>query len=389
MERGLQGTYRITTYGEETVRAFIPAALPPTPPIEWDTNLQTKYEEALFALGRLDGVAEFVPDPSLFLYMYVRKEAVLSSMIEGTQSSIADLMMYELDEAPGSPLEDAEAVSTYVSALMHGIGLLDDGLPISLRLIKEVHGVLLKHGRGHEQQPGAFRRTQNWIGGTRPGNAAFVPPPPDMVMDCMGALELFIHDQPVATPPLVKAALVHAQFETIHPFLDGNGRLGRLLITLLLYAQGLLSQPLLYVSLYFKTHRQDYYTCLDRVRTCGDWEGWLAFFADAVITSAHQAVNTTKRLSQLIMTDQTAIKELGRRGDSALRVYQALLRTPITPAHQLAEASALTIATTNKALNTLHSLGIVEEITGQQRNRIYRYSTYLNLLSEGTDLPPG
>ena len=225
MKRELQGRYvTISTVGEKA-QAFVPAPLPPSPPIDWTPELRSKFDQALLALGRLDSVSTLLPGTSLFLYMYVRKEAVLSSMIEGTQSSLSDLLLFELDQEPGVPLDDVREVSNYVAALDHGLRLLEEGLPLSLRLFREIHGVLLTTGRGSNQTPGEFRRSQNWIGGTRPGNAAFVPPPAEEVLECMGKLELFLHDQPEPTPVLLKAALAHVQFETIHPFLDGNGRL--------------------------------------------------------------------------------------------------------------------------------------------------------------------
>ena len=249
MKRDLQGHYvTISTVGEEA-RAFVPAPLPPTPPIDWTPALRSKFDQALLALGRLDSVSMLLPDTSLFLYMYVRKEAVLSSMIEGTQSSLSDLLLFELDEAPGVPLDDVREVSNYVAALDQGLRLLKEGLPLSLRLIREVHGVLLAKGRGSKLAPGEFRRSQNWIGGTRPGNAAFVPPPAGDVLECMSRLERFLNDLPEPTPVLLKAALAHVQFETIHPFLDGNGRVGRLLIILLLCEQQVLREPMLYLSL--------------------------------------------------------------------------------------------------------------------------------------------
>jgi Fic family protein len=256
MKREIQGEYMVISTAGEKAQAFLPAPLPPHPPIDWTPELRSKFDQAMLALGRLDGVSTFLPETGLFLYMYVRKEAVLSSMIEGTQSSLSDLLLFELDQVPDVPMDDVQEVSNYVAALYHGLRLLGEGLPLSLRLIREIHGVLLSKGRGANQTPGEFRRSQNWIGGTRPGNAAFVPPPPEKVMDCMGKLELFLHDLPEPTPVLLKAALAHVQFETIHPFLDGNGRLGRLLITLLLCEQKVLQQPMLYLSLYFKTHRR-------------------------------------------------------------------------------------------------------------------------------------
>ena len=231
MKRDLQGRYvTISTVGEQA-QAFVPTPLPPVPHIEWSVELREKYEQALIALGRLDSVSTLMPETSMFLYMYIRKEAVLSSMIEGTISSLSDLLIFENDQVPGVPLGDVQEVSNYVAALNHGVSRIKEGFPLSLRLIKEIHEILLSKGRGSTKAPGEFRKSQNWLGGTRPGNAAFVPPPPEHVLDCMGKLELFLHDEPEPTPALLKAALSHVQFETIHPFLDGNGRLGRLLIT--------------------------------------------------------------------------------------------------------------------------------------------------------------
>ena len=278
MERGLQGYYMPSTTTPEPVLAFVPRPLPPMPPLQLDGNMYDLIELANRALGRLDGLTTLLPEPSLFLYFYVRKEALLSSQIEGTQSSLSDLLLYEIEEVPGVPLDDVQEVSRYVAALNHGLARLKNGFPLSLRLIREIHKVLLSGGRGSEREPGEFRRSQNWIGGTRPGNALFVPPPPIEVMPCLGDLENFLHDRPERTPVLIKAALSHVQFERIHPFLDGNGRLGRLLITILLCAEGALSEPLLYLSLYFKTHRQVYYDLLQQVRFEGDWEEWLRFF---------------------------------------------------------------------------------------------------------------
>jgi Fic family protein len=296
MKRILQGHYvTVSTVGEK-VKAFVPSSLPPKPSIDWTPKLRNKFDEALLALGRLDSVSVLLPDTSLLLYSYVRKEAVLSSMIEGTQSSLSDLLLFELDQEPGVPLDDVQEVSNYVAALIHGLNRLAEGFPLSLRLIREIHGVLLAKGRGRHKAPGEFRHSQNWIGGTRPGNAAFVPPPAGQVLECMGKLERFLHGKPVSTPALLKAALAHVQFETIHPFLDGNGRIGRLLITLLLCDQKVLREPMLYLSLYFKTHRQYYYELLNNVRQTGDWEAWLDFFAEAVTATAIQAVETVQQI---------------------------------------------------------------------------------------------
>ena len=359
MKRELQGQYvTISTVGEKA-RAFVPAPLPPSPSIKWTPNLHSKFDQALLALGRLDSISTFLPDIPLFLYMYVRKEAVLSSMIEGTQSSLSDLLLFELDMEPGVPLDDVREVSNYVTALDYGLKRLSEGFPLSLRLIKEMHGVLLSRGRGSNQTPGEFRRTQNWIGGTRPGNAAFVPPPAEQVPDCMGKLELFLHDQPEPTPALIKAALAHVQFETIHPFLDGNGRLGRLLITLFLCEQKMLREPMLYLSLYFKTHRQYYYELLNEVRLSGDWEAWLDFFTEAVIVTTTRAVDTARQLVDLVNEDRVRISGLGRAAASALRVHRALMGRPITASGWLVEKTGITPATVNKCLGHLERLGIV------------------------------
>jgi len=387
MKRELQGHYvTLSTVGEEA-RAFVPAPLPPKPPIDWSPELRGKFDQALLALGRLDSISTFLPDISLFLYMYVRKEAVLSSMIEGTQSSLSDLLLFELDMEPGVPMDDVREVSNYVAALDHGLARLAEGFPLSLRLIKEMHSILLARGRGSNQTPGEFRRTQNWIGGTRPGNAAFVPPPADQVMECMGELELFLHGQPEPTPALLKAALAHVQFETIHPFLDGNGRLGRLLITLLLCDQKVLREPMLYLSLYFKTHRQYYYELLNHVRLTGDWEAWLDFFAEAVIVTATQAVETAQQLVDLANKDRDEISGLGRAAPSALQIHRALMEHPITTSGWLVKKTGITPATVNKCLAHLERLGIVRELTSRKRNRLFSYTGYVDIMNEGTELP--
>ncbi len=387
MKRGLQGRYvTISTVGEKA-QAFVPAPLPPRPPIDWTPELRSKFDQALLALGRLDSVSTLLPDTSLFLYMYVRKEAVLSSMIEGTQSSLSDLLLFELDQEPGVPLDDVREVSNYVAALDHGLRLLEEGLPLSLRLFREIHGVLLTKGRGSDQTPGEFRRSQNWIGGTRPGNAAFVPPPAEEVLECMSKLELFLHDQPEPTPVLFKAALAHVQFETIHPFLDGNGRLGRLLIALLLCEQKVLREPMLYLSLYFKMHRQYYYELLNNVRITGDWEAWLDFFAEAVIVTATQAVETAQQLLDMSNQNRDKISGLGRAATSTLQVHRALMEHPIATSGLLVEKTGITPATVNKALGHLEQLSIVKELTAQKRNRLFSYAGYIEIMSRGTELP--
>lgn len=387
MKRGLQGTYQTTMTAGEKVRAFIPTPLPPHPPIDWSPALRSKFDEALLCLGRLDTISNFLPETSLFLYMYVRKEAVLSSMIEGTQSSLSDLLLYEVDQQPGVPLHDVREVSNYAAALYYGLHLLEEGLPISSRLLCEVHGVLLNKGRGSKQSPGEFRRTQNWIGGTRPGNAHFVPPPADQLIECMSKLELFLNDIPVHTPVLLKAALAHVQFETIHPFLDGNGRLGRLLITLLLSEYKIVQKPMLYLSLYFKSHRSYYYELLNEVRKTGDWEAWLDFFADAVIVTAKQAIETAQKLLDLMSRDREGIIRLGRPAATALQVYEVLLGHPISTSGFIVEKTGLVPATVNKTLAHLQDIGVVKELTSQKRNRVFSYTEYIEIINQGMELP--
>jgi Fic family protein len=378
------GRYSTSKVGGETIRAFVPPPLPPVPPIELN-RLQSLLEQANQALGRLDGLASVLPDLTLFLYAYVRKEAVLSSQIEGTQSSLSDLMLFENEEAPGVPIEDVREVSNYVSALSFGLERLRSGFPLSLRLIREIHEVLLSHGRGSEKAPGEFRRSQNWIGGTRPGNAHFVPPPPELVMDCMGQLESFLHEERPELPLLVRAGLAHVQFETIHPFLDGNGRLGRLLITFLLCAGGALQEPILYLSLYFKAHRQAYYDHLMDVRTKGDWEGWLEFFLEGVRETSAQAVSSARRIISLMDSDRKKIEGLGRPAASVLRVHQHAQTHPILSIASTAQKVGISFPTASAAIDHLEKLGILREVTGRQRNRHFVYGAYLAILNEGTE----
>ncbi|MGO9239519.1 MAG: Fic family protein [Bryobacteraceae bacterium] len=378
------GRYIVKAYGEESVRAFVPPPLPPNPPLRLET-LQRLLEQANQSLGRLDGLASILPNLSLFIYAYVRKEAVLSSQIEGTQSSLSDLLLFENDEAPGVPLNDVQEVSNYVAALNHGLERLRGGFPLSLRLIREIHEVLLSKGRGSDKQPGEFRQSQNWIGGTRPGTAAFVPPPPELVLDCMSALELFLHDERPDLPPLIKAGLVHVQFETIHPFLDGNGRLGRLLITFLMCAAGVLREPILYLSLYFKQHRPAYYDLLDRVRTKGEWETWLDFFLTGVRDTAEQAVAAARRILAVFEDHHRKIEALGRPAASVLRVFEHMQRNPIVSIPAAAQSIGISAPTVAKSLKHMQRLGMLREITGRQRHRLFVYDAYLAILNEGTE----
>jgi Fic family protein len=358
--------------------------LPPTPPLVLAGELQPLLEAAVLAVGRLDGVSTLLPDKALFLYAYVRKEAVLSSQIEGTQSSLSDLLLFELDEAPGVPLDDVVEVSNYVAALNHGLARLHEGFPLSARLIGEIHEVLLSRGRGSGKAPGEFRRSQNWIGGSRPGTAAFVPPPPQLVPDRMTAFEHFLHAADDGLPMLVRAGLAHVQFETIHPFLDGNGRVGRLLITLLLCDAGVLREPLLYLSLYFKKNRTTYYELLDRVRRNGDWETWLAFFLEGVRQVAEGAVLTAKRLGDIFRSDRARIEQTGRRAASALRVQEALKTRPVQSMSTVSETVGLSFPAVSSAMDLLVELGIARELTGRRRNRLFVYDGYLAVLHEGT-----
>ena len=385
IKRGIQGTLSTQATAPEPFDAFIPNPLPPRPPIEFSPELLKLKERADLALGRLDGVARLLPDLHFFLYFYVRKEAVLSSQIEGTQSSLSDLLLFENEQIPGVPLDDVQEVSNYVAALRHGTDRLKGGFPISIRLIKEIHQVLLSKGRGENEEPGEFRRTQNWIGGTRPGNATFVPPPVSEVMSAMGSLEKFFHDGAAECSTLVRAALIHAQFETIHPFLDGNGRLGRLLITLLLIADGVLAVPLLYLSLFFKLHRSRYYELLQQVRFEGVWEDWLEFFFEAVEATAQQAVDTAQKILQLFAEDKNKVNSLGRIKGSALQVHQLLQRKAFVTIPSAARELKLTQPTVTNALYALQKLGIASESTGRTWNRIFVYKAYLRLLNEGMD----
>jgi Fic family protein len=387
MHRPPPGEYVDVATAGERFRAFVPAPLPPDPPLAWSPALRRRFDDALVALGRLDALTAHLPNASLVLYGFVRKEAVLSSQIEGTQSSLADLLLYEVDEQPGVPVEDAREVSRCVAALEHGLQKLRSGLPLSMRLLRAMHEVLLSHSGGRSKTPGQVRRSQVWIGGTRPGNAVFVPPPANALPDCLKSFERFLNDKPEPTPPLLKAALAHVQFETIHPFLDGNGRLGRLLIVLQLVADGVLREPMLYPSLYFKTHRALYYDLLNEVRLRGDWERWLDFFADGVQTSATEAVTTANTLLALVNADRDRIAKLGRAADSALALHQALQHQPITTSAALVKSTKLTAATVNKSLVHLERLRIVAELTSRKRGRVFSYRKYVDEL--GKEPGPG
>lgn len=372
----------------EPYQAFIPDPLPPAPPIVWDDELRDLMDKANRALGRLDGVAALLPEPYLFTYFYVRKEAVLSSQIEGTQSTLSQLLLFESEDAPGTPLDDTKEVLNYVNALEFGLDSLKSptGLPLSVRLLKEMHRILLTGHRGSDKDPGEVRRYQNWIGGTRPGNAVFVGPPPQEVAECLSDLEKFLHDIPHRTPVLLKAALAHVQFETIHPFGDGNGRLGRLLITLLLCAEEALSQPMLYLSLYFKTHRYEYYRLLQAVRVAGEWENWLKFFLQGVKETAQQAVTTAQDILRLFASDRQRIGTLRQQASAALLVHDVLQRRPVISLAAAARTLNTTIPTVSKGIQHLEKMAIVREVTGKKRNRLYQYQQYVDILDAGLEM---
>jgi Fic family protein len=382
------GRYVETVAAGETVRAFVPPSLPPEPSID-TLGLLPRLGAADRALGRLDGISVLLPRQELLLYMYVRKEAVLSSQIEGTQSTLSDLLRFETEAQGGQPIDDIREVSNYVDAMMYGLERLRE-LPLSLRLIREMHERLLRSGRGGTKNPGEFRRSQNWLGGTRPGNAMFVPPPVSELETCLYSFEQFMHEDASRMHPLIKAGLLHVQFETIHPFLDGNGRIGRLLVTLFLCVQGVLQKPLLYLSLYLKTHRADYYRLLQEVRERGAWEAWLEFFLEGVAETANQAFDAASRIVDLFKQDRERINEQSERAGSSLRVHDMLQQNPFATANALVAKTGLSAPTVNAALADLQQLGIVEEVTGRRRGRVFSYQAYLNILSEGTaPLPPG
>ncbi|ETS32395.1 cell filamentation protein Fic [Photorhabdus temperata] len=384
MQRGSTGHYVPSIAGGVACQAFVPHPLPPIPPLDINSKLQRRINEAMLALGRLDAISTFLPDEHLFLYSYVRKEAVMSSQIEGTQSSLSDIMLFEMEGMPGVPMDDVQEVSCYVNALSLGVQRIQESYPITFRLIKELHTALMTSRRGISRGPGEFRQNQVWIGGHRADEATFIPPPANELADCWAALEKFINDVPEPTDPLIKAALAHVQFETIHPFMDGNGRLGRLLIPLILVEAKVLSQPLLYLSVFFKKHRQTYYERLQQVRITGDWEAWLLFFVDAVTATATQAVNIAQQLYQLHREHKKLLQPLGRIENSASQILDALFEHPIVNINKLVQLTGLTPATIGKVMERLSQadLVLVSELTGQKRNRVYAYNRYIEILNQ-------
>ncbi|BBA68717.1 Fic family protein [Geobacter sulfurreducens] len=369
--------------GAEGYSAFVPHPLPPNPPLQIDDEMGWLMERANRALGRLDGCTYTLPNPDLFLYMYVRKEAVLSSQIEGTQASLDDLLEYEGEIEGKSSPDDINEVSNYVDAMNYGLERLQE-LPLSLRLIKEIHARLMAGIRGGHKSPGEFRTSQNWIGGTRPGNAAFVPPPANEVVTCLGDLEKFLHDESV--PPLLKAGLAHAQFETIHPFLDGNGRMGRLLIAFILCHDQVLEKPLLYLSLFFKKHRQEYYERLNAVRRDGDWEGWIKYYLQGVYEISKQATDAAKAIMDLMARDRQKVTGLGKAAPTALTLLEMLYRKPYVTIPYVARELRISSPAAGKAVNNLAALGILTEVSGKKRDRVFLHESYLSIIREGTEL---
>ena len=386
----ISGSYRTTVVGGEKIRAFIPRPLPPNrPPLALEGKLAETHSQALSALGRLAVAGEMVPSPDWFLYGFVRKEAVVSSQIEGTEATLVDVVAYEATRQSDRPA-DAQEVCNYIEALSLARTELarPKGLPLCTRLLCAIHKRLMQGVRGDEKQPGAIRTSQNWIGGTRPGNARFVPPPPEIVPENLAALERWIHKDD-HLPPLVRAGLAHVQFETIHPFLDGNGRVGRLLVSLLVERWGLLSSPLLYLSLAFKRHRQEYYRRLTKVRTDGDWEGWTSFFLKCVRESAEDGTNAAHRLFGLLGKDRRIVVNHKAATIPSVRLFDLLPEHPMVTLPMAMKLLDISKPTAGKAIDALCQAGILQEITGRKRDRVYAYQAYLSVLAEDTSVIRG
>jgi Fic family protein len=382
------GTYERMIVGGEEVAAFIPAPLPPNrPPLALEGSVSERLRVAEQALVRLELVGEMVPSVDWFIYAFVRKEAVVSSQIEGTQATLVDLLTFEAEADERAPGADVEEICNHLDALAYARGELAEptGLPLSMRLLNEAHLRLMRGVRGSDEQPGEIRRMQNWIGGTRPGNAVFVPPPPHALGDALSAFEKYIHSED-DLPPLVRAGLLHVQFETIHPYLDGNGRIGRLLVTLLLQHWKLLTKPLLYLSLFFKRHRDEYYRRLSTVRTEGDWEGWLDYFLDGVATIADEAVASARDLFGLVADDRARVLEHAGTSVTAVRLFELLPRHPIVSVTSAIRQLGVSKPTAGRAVEALEKAGVLVEITGKKRDRSWAYQSYLDKLRVGTDL---
>jgi Fic family protein len=383
IKKGRIGKYvKSSIVSGESFNSYIPSNLPPELPIDL-SEIYPLLDKANTALGRLDGISLVLPDPGLFLYMYVRKEAVLSSQIEGTQSSLSDLLLFENNgQSSNNLFDDVTEVSSYVAAMNYGVERLKK-LPLSLRLIREAHEKLMNNSRGSNKNPGEFRTSQNWIGGSRPGNALFVPPPAEKLMDCLDNFEKFLHDEKVKMPILIRAAIAHVQFETIHPFLDGNGRIGRLLITLMLCNDGILKQPSLYLSLYFKAHRQEYYNHLQNIRETGDFESWIKFFLTGVEKTANNAVTTAKCIIDLFEHDSYSVENCMPCGTATLAIYKYLQKNPITNTGKIKKECEISLPTILRNMKNLEHLGIVQEVTKKERHKIFVYKKYLEILNDG------
>jgi len=376
------GTYTVTSTLGESVRAFVPRPLPPADPVLASASFVDLNRQAGLALARLAGVSGLVPSVEWLLYSAIRKEALLTSQIEGTQATLTDLF----DDEAGlkvSNTDDVEEITNYLRAFRWVRGQLRDpqGLPISVRLLCEAHRLLLDGSRGAGKQPGELRRSQNWIGGTRPGNATFVPPPPQQVADLLADLERFIHAADAELPPLVRVALIHAQFETIHPFLDGNGRIGRLLIAALMEHWGQLREPLMYLSGYLKRHQAEYYRRLSVIRTDGDWEGWVSFFLEGVAAACADAERSIIDAASLIAADRKRLLESAKAGPISYRLFELLPMMPRFNVDYVRRRLDTTFPTASAAVKLLEDIGIVGELTGQKKNRIYSYQAYVALLS--------
>lgn len=383
------GRYERSRVADEEVGAFIPEPLPPRePPLAIEGDLEVLLRRAELAIGRLELAGAMVPSVGWFLYSFVRKEAVISSQIEGTRATLMDLLAFEASgKTLAAETPDLQEVCNYLDALTYAREQVasPDGLPLSVRLLNETHRRLMKGARGADKRPGEIRRSQNWIGGTRPGNAAYVPPPPHMVGELLGRLETYLHADS-DLPPLVRAGLVHVQFEAIHPYLDGNGRIGRLLVTLLLEHWGLLSEPLLYLSLFFKEHRAEYYKRLDAVRSEGDFEGWLAYFLEGVAVVADEAVDATRALFGLVSTDRAKVLAAPTTSVMAARLFELLPEHPIVTVATALDLLHATRPTATKAVTVLVDAGVLVEVTGRRRDRTFRYEAYLERLRAGTEL---
>jgi Fic family protein len=386
MPKRTTGRYESVTAGREKVNAFIPFGLPPArPALVVDGKLENRLREAEQALVRLDLAGEMVPSLDWFIYAFMRKEAVISSQIEGTQASLVDLLTFEAEEEP-APNAAVEEVTNYLHALAYARGQLASkrGLPLSMRLLNEAHKRLMRGARG-SNKPGEVRRSQNWIGGSRPGNAAHVPPSPDKLPQLLSGLEKYIHADD-SLPKLVRTGLLHVQFETIHPYLDGNGRIGRLLIALLLEHWGLLKAPLLYLSLFFKRHREEYYRRLNLVRLEGDWEGWTDFFLDGVATISDEAVASARELFNLVTADRARMLGAASTSVSALRLFVQLPRHPIVTVATAIRLLETSKPTATRAIEALSEVGILMETTGKKRDRSFAYRGYMEHLRTGTEL---